>query len=167
MALADEVPEKERSSGRTHELIPRDWEPSADQPLPTRRHGEILPPGASRRGRYSSALTAIPAWIIFGLIWWRAIVEQPDQLAIGAIIWGGCAVFTSLVILGWVAWNRALAHRRVRKYGGRSGAPEGDIGYARDALGRAVSIEDGAHEARHVRARVTDDGAKKIETVSD
>ena len=163
MPEADEAP----ASRRTHELKPREWEPTPEKPLPTRRHGEILPPGASRRGRYSSALTAIPAWIIFGLIWWRAIVDQPDQLAIGALIWAACAVFTALVILFWVAWNRALAHRRERQYGGRSGAPEGDIDYQQDALGRTVSITDGAKAARHLRADVTEDGVKRIGAVND
>ena len=75
-------------------LQPRSWEPTAEHPLPTRRHGQVLPPGASRRGRWGSAATAIPAWIILGVIWWRAIVEQPDQLAFGALIWAACALTT-------------------------------------------------------------------------
>lgn len=158
--------EEPAAGRRPHELKPREWEPTPEKPLPTRRHGEILPPGASRRSRYSSALTAIPAWIIFGLIWWRAIVEQPDQLTIGALIWAGCAAFTALVILFWVGWNRALAHRRERRYGGRSGAPEGDIDYRRDALGRPVYITDGAKAARHLKADFTDDGVKRIGVVS-
>lgn len=142
-------------------LEPRAWEPGAGNSLPTRRHGEILPPGASRRGRFSTAASAIPAWVILGFIWWRAIVEQPDQLAVGALIWAGCVLFTALTILGWVAWNRGLAHRRERRYGGRSGAPDGDIPYEKDALGRPVVIGDGATSARHLHADVTD-GVKKI-----
>ena len=148
------------------ELGRRDRQLSESDPLPTRRHGEILPPGASRRGRWSSAATAIPAWIILGLIWWRAIVEQPDQLAVGALIWGACAAFTALVIIGWVAWNRALAHRRERRYGGRSGAAAGNIEYEQDALGRPVVTADGAKTARHLRADVTD-GVKQIGIVGD
>lgn len=145
---------------------PWEWESSPGHPLPTRRHGEILPPGASRRGRWSSAATAVPAWVILGLIWWRAIVEQPDQLAVGALIWAGCAVFTTLVIVGWVAWNRSLAHRRERRYGGRSGAAAGEIEYGHDALGRPVVAADGAKVARHLRADVTD-GVKQIGIVGD
>lgn len=157
--------EKPSLGRRGHELKPRGWEPTAESPLPTRSNGEILPPGASRRGQYSSALTAIPAWVILGLIWWRAIVEQPDQLAIGALIWAGCALFTGLVIVLWTAWNRSLARRRERIYGGRSGAPEGDIPYENDALGRPVSIDDGAHDARHLTVDVDDEGLKRIGTV--
>jgi hypothetical protein len=147
-------------------LTPREWSPSGHHPLPTRRGGEILPPGASRRGRWSNAASAIPAWIILGLIWWRAIVEQPDQLAVGALIWAGCAVFTLLVIVGWVAWNRALAHRRELRYGGRSGAPVGDIDYRTDALGRAVVTATGARSARHLKADVSGD-VKKIGIVGN
>ena len=154
--------EQPRPDQRSHELRPRDWQPTSEQRLPTRRRGEILPPGASRRGRFASAATAIPAWIILALIWWRAIVEQPDQLAIGAIIWGACAVFTALVIILWTAWNRSLAHRRERAYGGRSGAPEGEIDYGKDALGRPVSIGDGATGARHLTVAVDDEGVKRI-----
>ncbi|MFM9126670.1 MAG: hypothetical protein ACKOTA_03750 [Solirubrobacterales bacterium] len=148
------------------QLDPREWSPTEEQRLPTRRHGEILPPGASRRGRWRTAATSIPAWLIFGLIWWRAIVDQPDQLAVGALIWAGCAVFTALVIAGWVAWNRGLAHRRERRYGGRSGAPAGDIDYASDALGRQVVVTDGARSARHLQADVRD-GIKRIGVAGD
>ena len=156
----------ERQRSEPVGLRPRPWEPSDEHPLPTRRRGEILPPGASRRGRWRTAATSIPAWVIFGLIWWRAIVEQPDQLAIGALIWAGCAVFTALVIAGWVAWNRSLAHRRERRYGGRSGAPDGDLGYASDALGRQVVVTTGAKAARHLQADVYD-GVKRIGVAGD
>ncbi len=137
------------------ELEPRGWEPTAEQALPTRRKGEILPPGASRRGRWRTALTGIPAWVILGLIWWRAIVEQPDQLAVGALIWAACAVFTLSTVTGWVAWNRALARRRERQYGGRSGAPEDTLDYDKDALGREVVVAEGASSARHLRVDLT------------
>lgn len=147
-------------------LQPREWESSVEHQLPTRLHGQILPPGASRRGRWSTAATAIPAWVIFGLIWWRAIAEQPDQLAVGAIIWGACALLTAVVIIAWVAWNRGLAHRRERRYGGRSGAPEGEVAYDHDALGRQVVISDGAPTARHLTADVVD-GTKRIGIVAD
>ena len=143
------------------ELNPREWAPTDRQRLPTRRRGEILPPGASRRGRWRTAATSIPAWVIFGVIWWRAIVEQPDQLTIGALLWAGCAVFTALVIAGWVAWNRGLAHRRERRYGGRSGAPAGGTDYASDALGRPVLVTSGAMAARHLKADIHD-GVKRI-----
>lgn len=159
--------EKEQRSLRDPiALRRRDREVTETHPLPTRRCGEILPPGASRRGRWSTAATAIPAWVIFGLIWWRAIAEQPDQLAVGAIIWGACALLTAVVIIAWVAWNRGLAHRRERRYGGRSGAPEGKIAYGHDALGRQVVISDGAPTARHLTADVVD-GTKRIGIVAD
>ena len=157
---------KESAPRELIELKRHDRQLTEAHPLPTRRHGEILPPGASRRGRWSNAASAIPAWIILALIWWRAIVEQPDQLAVGALIWAGCAVFTTLVIVGWVAWNRALAHRRERRYGGRSGAPAGDIEYGTDALGRPVVTATGARSARHLKADVSD-GVKRIGIVGD
>lgn len=149
---------RKRSQGPV-ELEPREWEPTAEQALPTRRQGQILPPGASRRGRWRTAATSIPAWVILGLIWWRAIVEQPDQLEVGALLWAACAAFTLTSVVGWVAWNRALAKRRERQYGGRSGAPDAPFVYEKDALGRSVVIADGADGARHLRAEV--DGAVK------
>lgn len=91
---------------------------------------------------------------------------QPDQLAVGAIIWGACALLTAVVIIAWVAWNRGLAHRRERRYGGRSGAAAGEIEYGHDALGRPVVAADGAKVARHLRADVTD-GVKQIGIVGD
>lgn len=148
------TPPTRKPSSEPVELEPSTWSPTEDQRLPTRRRGEILPPGASRRGRWRTALTGVPAWVILGLIWWRAIVEQPDQLAIGALIWAACAVFTFATVIGWVAWNRSLAHRRERQYGGRSGAPDGDIDYEKDALGRQVVISDGAKDARHLQVEV-------------
>jgi len=39
----------ERQRSEPVGLRPRPWEPSNEHPLPTRRRGEILPPGASRR----------------------------------------------------------------------------------------------------------------------
>jgi hypothetical protein len=109
---------KERFSTQPTQLEPREWKATAEQPLPTRRRGEILPPGASRRGRLRTAASAIPAWLILGVIWWRAIVDQPDQLLLGAAIWAACSLFTVLWILLWVAWNRLLARRREARYGG-------------------------------------------------
>ncbi|MFZ9668922.1 MAG: hypothetical protein ACO3CR_03615 [Solirubrobacterales bacterium] len=102
--------------------------------------------------------------MVFGLIWWRAIVEQPDQLLVGASIWAACAVLTLIVTVSWVAWNRSLAHRRERRYGGRSGLPKVLLTYEEDALGRKVEIEAGAGEARHLRA-VLDGEAKRISEV--
>lgn len=131
---------KKWRSNEPARLEPREWQATAEQPLPTRRRGEILPPGASRRGRLRTAASAIPAWLILGVIWWRAIVDQPDQLLLGAAIWAACSLFTVFWILLWVAWNRLLARRREARYGGRSGAPEGDVDYATDALGRPVEI---------------------------
>lgn len=160
------APEQEAEGELPRKLSSRSWTPTAERPLPSRRHGQILPPGASRRGRWSTAATAIPAWVIFGLIWWRAIAEQSDQLAVGAIIWGACALLTAVVIIAWVAWNRGLAHRRERRYGGRSGAPEGRIAYDHDALGRQVLISDGGSTARHLTADVVD-GTKRIGIVAD
>ncbi len=160
------APEQEAEGELPRKLSSRSWTPTAERPLPSRRHGQILPPGASRRGRWSTAATAIPAWVIFGLIWWRAIAEQSDQLAVGAIIWGACALLTAVVIIAWVAWNRGLAHRRERRYGGRSGAPEGKMAYDHDALGRQVLISDGGSTARHLTADVVD-GTKRIGIVAD
>lgn len=145
-----------KRSKMPEELEPRALRPTTGRTLPTGRHGQILPPGASRRGRWRTAVTGIPAWLILGLIWWRAIVEQPDQLVVGALIWAACAVFTFTTVVGWVAWNRSLAHRRERKYGGRSGAPDGTIAYENDALGRRVVIADGAAAARHLRVEITE-----------
>lgn len=137
---------------------------AAEEASPGSRRDHRLPPGASRPGHWRTAAAGIPAWLVFGLIWWRAIVEQPDQLLVGASIWAACAVLTLIVTVSWVAWNRSLAHRRERRYGGRSGLPKVLLTYEEDALGRKVEIEAGAGEARHLRA-VLDGEAKRISEV--
>ena len=130
--------------------------------MPTPRERTLLPPGASRRPRWRAALTAIPAWMIFGYIWWRAIVDQPQQLLSGAIFWAACVAFTGAVIFAWVAWNRALARRRIAQFGGRKLRASGPIDFSTDALGQPVVIADGALTARLVGVDLVD-GVKVIE----
>ena len=129
--------------------------------LPTPRRGEILPPGASRRPRWRSALTAIPAWLIFGYIWWRALVDEQQQLYSGAMLWATCVALTGVVILAWVAWNRALSRHRIAEFGGRKLRASGPIDFSTDALGRPVVVAEGAPTSRLLEVDLVD-GVKMI-----
>ena len=100
--------------------------------------------------------------MIFGYIWWRAVVDQPQQLLSGAIFWVACVALTGVVILAWVAWNRSLARRRIAKFGGRKLRASGPIDFSTDALGQPVVIAEGALTARLVEVDLVD-GVKLIE----
>ena len=106
---------------------------------------------------------SVPAWGIVGLVWTLAIMWQPRELLIGLGIGLASLLLAGVVVSAWVAHNRRLAHRREAARGGRRGAPDVPLRIERDARGRAVRIEPGAHTARVVVVTVTgQDGDTKV-----
>ena len=123
--------------------------------LSTPRSGEILPPGASRRGVLWSALIGLPGWAIIVFVFWKALA-QPDQLLFSLALWLGCLL---VVGLGTLAWSRythraRVEARKVRESGRDENTPRNELFQTRDALGRMIEVDPGASTAQVVTVRI-------------
>jgi hypothetical protein len=123
--------------------------------MSTPRHGEILPPGASRHTTTWSLLVGLPGWGLIGFVFWQA-AKEPLELFFLIIIW-----IASLVLLGIAIflWSRYAKRRKVqvRKViaSGRSDStlPE-KLLLKKDALGRNIRVQPKAQQARIVRVQI-------------
>ena len=120
------------------------------------------PPGMRLPATWRLIAWGIPAWSIFGAVWYLGITRQPGSVLTGLAVAAASIVVTGLLITGWVRHNKALARRREATRGSRKAAPDRRIRVHEDALGRRVEIAPGADVAREVTVRV-EGGVKRIE----
>lgn len=123
--------------------------------LSTPRHGEILPPGATRRPRLWLVIVGVPGWAVVAFVFWKAL-EQPSEFIFPLAVWIGCLLVVGLGTLVWSRYaRRAKVVARKRAATGRGeGRSIEELLLTEDALGREIRLEEGASEARVVMVRV-------------
>lgn len=123
--------------------------------LSTPRGGELLPPGASRRGVLWLALIGLPGWAIVVVVFWKALA-QPDQLIFSLVVWLAILIVVGLATLAWSRYTQRVRvrARKVRQSGRDETTPSWELLLTKDALGREIRMESEAPTAQVVTVMI-------------
>jgi len=123
--------------------------------LSTPRGGELLPPGASRRGVLWLALIGLPGWAIVVVVFWKALA-QPDQLIFSLVVWLAILIVVGLATLAWSRYTELVRvrARKVRQSGRDETTPLWELLLTKDALGREIRMEPEAPTAQVVTVMI-------------
>ncbi|MBN2841347.1 MAG: hypothetical protein JXP37_10370 [Coriobacteriia bacterium] len=107
-------------------------------------------------------VTAIIGWMVFGWLWWQAIVLGPSDIQLrGTVLVAIIDLVVVMVTALWILWNKDIYRRK----GPRRSVPVVGFAYEQDALGTPVEIRGvtgGADRSIVVDIHDEDSGRVKV-----